>query len=230
MTGVADYRRGDRFDSRTGGPKNANNDAENTTMTRKPLFALALAALPATALAADYLGTLKAPQSSFVPSGIYSFANLPAQPAGTAPLADQTLRLKLGYKYSRYLAVESEFIDVSRGTADVFASPGNLTSAFRSTGYAVDTIATLPVWRFSFYGRMGAYRGDLRNAFNTYSTSLTGDNGVRGSRWRYGLGMRYDITKSLGLRAEMEHYSPMGASVPGEPESDLFSVGVSWRF
>lgn len=199
-------------------------------MTRKPIFALLLAALPAASLAADYLGTLKAPQSSFVPSGVYSFANIPLETLAAAPLADQTLRLKLGYKYSRYLAVESEFVDAARGAADVFASPGNLSSAFRGTGYAVDTIATLPVWRFSFYGRMGAYRGDLRNAFNTYSTSLVGDNGNRGSRWRYGLGMRYDITKSLGVRAEMERYSPIGASVAGEPESDLFSLGVSWRF
>ncbi|HET9652881.1 MAG TPA: outer membrane beta-barrel protein [Usitatibacter sp.] len=197
-------------------------------MNSKPLLALAVAALPVTALAADYLGTLKAPQSSFVPSGIYSFANIPAEPAGSAPV-DQTLRLKLGYKYSRYFAVESEFIDATHGTADVFASPGNLSSAFRSTGYGVDTVATLPVWRFSFYGRMGAYRGDLRNAFSAYSTSLVGDS-ARGSRWRYGLGMRYDITKSLGLRAEMERYSAIGASVPGEPESDLFSVGLSWRF
>lgn len=199
-------------------------------MGNKTIFALALAALPATGLSADYLGTLKAPQSGFVPSGVYSFANMPAAPLASAPLADQTLRLKLGYKYSRYLAVESEFIDAARGTTDIFASPGNLSSAFRSTGYALDTIATLPVWRFSFYGRMGAYRGDLRNAFGTYSTSLVGDNGARGSRWHYGLGMRYDITKSLGVRAEMERYSPMGASIPGEPESDLFSLGVSWRF
>ena len=47
-----------------------------------------------------------------------------------------------------------------------------LASAFRSTGFGVDTVATLPLWRFSFYGRMGAYRGDARNGFGIYSTSL----------------------------------------------------------
>ena len=74
--------------------------------------------------------------------------------------ADSSTRLKLGYKYSRYLAVESEFVDAARHSGDLFASPGNLSSAFRSSGYTVDTIAMLPVWRFSFYGRMGAYRGE----------------------------------------------------------------------
>ena len=196
------------------------------------LFALAFGALPLLTGAADYLGTLKTPQSGFVPSGLYSFANIPLQGGvSSAPVADQALHLKLGYKYSRYLAVESEFFDGTRPAGDLFASPGNLSSAFRSsTSYGVDTIATLPLWRFSFYGRMGAYRGDPRNAFGTYSTSLLADTSQR-SRWRYGLGMRYDITKSLGVRAEMERYSLMGgSSVGSEPETEQISLGVSWRF
>jgi len=42
--------------------------------------------------------------------------------------------------------------------------------------------------------------------------------------------MRYDLTKSLGIRAEMERYSPLGSTTGGEPEADLFSVGLMWRF
>lgn len=188
----------------------------------------AAAALHAMPAAADYLGMLKAPSAGFVPS-VYSFANVPLD-TGSAIRLDQPLRLKLGYKYSRFLSVESEFIDAARMSGDPFAGPGNLTSAFRSASYGVDTIASLPVWRFSFYGRMGAYRGDPRNTFAAYSTSLYSDAPGR-SRWRYGLGMRYDISKSLGVRAEMERYSLMGGgSLNNEPESDLFSVGVSWRF
>ena len=193
------------------------------------LFALGLAALAVGPAAADYLGMLKAPQQGLASTGVYSFANIP-EGAASAPFADQTLRLKMGYQYSRYLAVESEFVDASR-LPDFFAGPGNLGSAFRSPAYGVDTVATLPLWRFSFYGRMGAYRGDTRNMFGASSTSLLADSASRGGRWHYGLGMRYDITKSFGVRAEMERYSLMGPSLAGEqPESDLFSVGVSWRF
>ena len=196
------------------------------TSPRK-LFALActLAALPA---AADYLGTFKPPTAGFVPSGIYSFANIPVDTGSAGPV-DQQTRLKLGYQYSRYFAVESEFVDSLRN--DVFASPGNLTSAFRSTSFGVDTVATLPVWRLSFYGRMGAYRGDPRSLFASYSTSLLGGDSPSRSRWRYGLGMRYDITKAIGVRAEMERYSLMGgSSFNNEPESEQISLGVSWRF
>ena len=194
----------------------------------RKLFALACALLPALPAAADYLGTFKAPQSGLVPSGIYSFANIPVDTGATAP-ADQQTRLKLGYQYSRYFAVESEFVDSLRN--DVFASPGNLTSAFRSTSFGVDTVATLPVWRFSFYGRMGAYRGDPRSLFASYSTSLLGADTPSRSRWRYGLGMRYDITKAIGVRAEMERYSLMGGGAfNNEPESQQISLGGSWRF
>lgn len=198
--------------------------------------ALLLALLPAMATAEDYLGGLKLPRAASVaPGGTFSFASEPVMSAFTSSglrAGDSGMRLKLGYKYSRYFAVESEFVDLGRAPADIFSSPVNLSSAFRSsTGFGVDTVATLPVWRsFSFYGRLGAYRGEAGNPFAAYSTSLLGDGAARGTRMRYGLGMRYDFTKALGIHAEMERYSPLGSQRPGEPESDLFSVGVAWRF
>jgi hypothetical protein len=195
----------------------------------KRLIALAVAILPLAATAGDYVGTLRPPQSVFTP-GLYSFTtgSVETNPTGSL-LADSGVRLKLGYRYSRFLSVEGEFVDFTRAAGDPFANPGNLASSFRSTGFGVDTVATLPLWRFSFYGRMGAYHGD-RAGFGAYSTALLGDSVVRGTRMRYGLGMRYDITKALRVRAEVERYSPLGALVPGEIDADQFSVGVSWRF
>ena len=193
----------------------------------KRLLALGLMALPLTCPAAgDYLGILKVPQSTLNPTGLYSFASGPTKPTTLAP---DGYRLKLGYKYSRYLAVEGEFSDFTR-PSDVFANPANLASAFRSTGFGVDTVATLPLWRFSFYGRMGAYHGD-RNGFNTYSTALLNDPSARNTRWRYGLGVRYDFTKALGVRAELERYSlGLGSPFAGDVDADQVTVGVSWRF
>ena len=193
----------------------------------KRVVAIAIASmLPSAALAENYLGVLRAPQSSLSPTGLYSFAS---GPTGVASLAPEGYRLKLGYKYSRYLAVEGEFTDFSR-PADVFSNPANLASAFRSTGFGVDTVATLPVWRLSFYGRMGAHRGE-RNGFNAYTASLLPESVARNTRWRYGLGVRYDFTKSLGIRAELERYSHgLGSPFAGDADADQLSVGLSWRF
>ena len=197
---------------------------------------LAIVALGCTALAAgadNYVGTLKIPSSadSGNSSAIYwNTAFSSPQPTLPTLSGDNGYRVKLGYRYSRYLSVESEFIDVGTPANNIFANPANLASAFRSTGFGVDTIATLPTWRnFSLYGRLGAYRGDPRNTFYSSTVSLLGDP-ARGTRLRYGLGVRYDFTKSLGVHAELERYSPLGLPVAGEPEADLFSVGLRWRF
>jgi len=197
-------------------------------MAHKWLFALMACALPGASLADNYVGTLKPPQSKFAPLGLYSFSTAPS--ALDTPAGENGYRLKLGYKYSRYFAVEGEYVDFGR-MADPFASPGNLASSFRSTGFGVDTIATLPVWRFALYGRLGAYRGDARGGFGWHPAPLVHDQFTRGARWRYGLGMRYDITKSLGVRAELERHSPLGSALATEVDAaDQFSVGVSWRF
>jgi hypothetical protein len=137
-------------------------------------------------------------------------------------------RTGAGHNYSPYFGVSSDFVDYAR-PLDPFTSPANLASNFRAPGFGVDATATLPLWRFSFYGRMGAYRGDVRDPFVASHTSLLGDASMR-SRWRYGLGMRYDFTRSLGVRAELEHYSPLGAPLAADPDSDQFTVGLSWRF
>ena len=184
--------------------------------------------LPGAALAGDYVGTLRAPQSTLTPPGVYSFASAPDPMAALA--ADSVYRLKLGYKPSRYFAVEGEVVDFGK-VEDPFRSPADLSSQFRSTGFGVDTIAMLPLWRFSLYGRMGAYRGDARGGFDNTSTALLPDSFTRGTRWRYGMGMRYDFTRSLGVRAEVERHSPLGSGLATEADAaDQFSVGLSWRF
>ncbi len=192
-------------------------------------FILLVGATVALAASADYMGTLKLPSATgATPTGFYSFSA--SSLTGLAPKgpSDSAYRLKLGYKYSRYLAVESEYIDFGSNAGSLFANPANLASGFRNTGFGVETIATVPWRHFSFYGRLGAYSG-ARDIFAASPVLPLGDN-TRGTRVRYGLGMRYDFTKSLGIRAELERYSPLGSPIAGELETDLFSVGLMWRF
>ena len=194
------------------------------------LILLAAGAMAFPAGADNYLGTLKLPGASpNTPNGFYTFSAGSLNGLMPKNLGEGGVRLKLGYKYSRYLSVESEYVDFGTNAGNLFANPANLASGFRGSGFGVDTIATVPLWRqFSFYGRLGAYSG-TRELFAPNAVSLLGE-GSRSTRVRYGLGLRYDFTKSLGIRAEMERYSPLGSPIAGEPEADLFSVGLMWRF
>lgn len=191
-------------------------------------LALVVAACAAPVASADYIGTLRLPGAPSASSGFYSFSAMAPSSLMAGFTTDAAYRLKLGYKYSRFLTVESEYVDFGNNAGSVFANPANLSSAFRTSGFGVDTIATVPIWRqFSFYGRLGAYTGS-RNIYFSNPASLLGDN--TRTRVRYGLGVRYDFTKAVGIRAELERYAPPGAVFSGESEADLFSVGVSWRF
>ena len=203
-------------------------------MAQRILLAAALASIAIAATAEDYVGGLKPPKSSEAAhTGFVSFSSEPVASFAAPRLnavGDGGYRLKLGYQYSRFFAVESQYVDFGRTSGDFLATSSNLGSAFRSTGYGVDTVAMLPWRAFSFYGRLGAYRGESRNAFAQYSTSLLGDANSQRTRWRYGMGVRYDFTKSLGIKAELERYSPLGTPLEAQAETDLVSIGLSWRF
>jgi hypothetical protein len=189
--------------------------------------------LPPAAFGDDYLGVLKPSRAGVTaPAGSLTLASEPVNMFVPVAGADPGVRMRLGYRYSRFFSVEGQFVDFGHAPGDsIFAGPGNLASAFRSTGFGVDTVATLPAWRgLSFYGRMGAYRGDVRNPFAAYSTSLLGGSTPAGTRLRYGLGMRYDFTRALGIHAEFERYSPLGSPLSGDIEADQISIGLMWRF
>ena len=193
------------------------------------LPAVVLAAIPASQAApGDYVGTLRPtakpsaiaiPDPGFYWPGADPFARSLGEPA----LADG-FKLKLGYRYSRYLSVETGFADFGNQPQ----APGfGTTTASRGRGFSMDTIGTLPLWRHaSLYGRFGAWHSGA-------GVSLLGaaDPGMRtGSGLRYGLGVKYDLTRSVGLQAELGRFSALDRWGPREGETDQFTLGVRWRF
>lgn len=180
----------------------------------------------------DYFGLLKPPRTGLeVRSGFYysSFGE-PGYAGLLTRSADDARQLKLGYQYSRYFSLQGEFADFGRSPGAAFSMSDAYTGP-RRTGFGLDSIGTLPVTnRFSFYGRFGAYRGDARPTFGTTLPTLIGDTGRYGTRLRYGLGLRYDFSKALGVRAEFERYSATGGNMLTETDSEMLSVGLSWRF
>lgn len=190
-----------------------------------PLLAVALS--PALAQAAgDYVGVLRPsakvaaiaiPEPGFYWSSVSFSAIRPG-----LDLAGDGPKLKLGYRYSRYFAVETGFADNDEAAQRRAFPP----AASRGRGFSMDTVGTWPLWTHgSLYGRFGAWRTAAGPSL------LMGDAVQRpGAGLRYGLGLKYDLTPRVGLKAEMERYAPLDRWGPRDSDTDQVTFGVTWRF
>jgi len=194
------------------------------------LLVLAAAAMPVAA-AADYVGVLKLPASPATiaipdPGFYWRSAEPPVGSLGAQSLADG-YQLRLGYRYSRYVSFETGYADAA--SASPFQAFGG--QAARARGYSMDTVGTLPLWGHStwghatLYGRLGAWRSDAGVSLFPGEAASRPGAGVR-----YGLGLKYDVTRSVGLQAEMERFSPLDRWGPRDSDTDQFKLGVRWRF
>lgn len=157
-----------------------------------------------------------------------------------APVGEDTVQRALvfgGYRWKSDLAVEAAF-----NTGDKYSLQPRLAGP---SGVGLNTPDPLAhtwnadvytSWEFvrsvSLYGRLGYAQTDTRPLFAGASL-LPGD--VRRSREgvNYGLGLRYDMTQSLGLRVEYARFGRFVGEVAGGgplPESDQVLIGVQFKF
>jgi opacity protein-like surface antigen len=95
----------------------------------------------------------------------------------------------------------------------------------------VDVVGSWSFWRtMSLYGRLGYAQSDVTPIYSTSIVSGSVDRRAR-EGLNYGVGLRYDVTRSLGVKLE---YARVGASA-GEapslfPEVDQVQFGLQFRF
>ena len=151
--------------------------------------------------------------------------------------ADQTL-LFGGYRWKSDIAVEAAF-----NSRDLYAlRPGDHSAGI---GLGLDHADATPrawnadvytSWRFlrsfSLYGRLGYAQSDPRPLFSGASL-VPGDARRTRDGVNYGVGLRYVLSQSLGLRVEysrFSHFAGESASVGVLPDSDQVTIGVQYRF
>ncbi len=157
-----------------------------------------------------------------------------------APVTDDTVQRTLvfgGYRWKSDLAVEAAF-----NTGDKYSLQPRLAGPSGIGLSTPDPLAhtwnadVYTSWEFvrsvSLYGRLGYAQTESRPLFSGASL-LPGD--VRRTRdgVNYGLGLRYDMTQSLGLRVEYARFGRFigeGASGGPLPESDQVLIGVQFKF
>ncbi len=124
-----------------------------------------------------------------------------------------------GIVWNANFAVEAGWVNLGR-FGNTPADDLRANDLNKGSGYFVDAVGLYPLSRdFSLLGRVGVVHGQL-------DRSLT--NAGIGMGLKAGFGVQYEFSKNISLRGEWERYrfETMGA----QPEKDLYSLGVSYRF
>ena len=158
----------------------------------------------------------------------------------TSPMADDSAARSLlfgGYRFSNDLAVEASF-----NTSDRYTLRPDDPTSRRGVGLSLQptdigarswNADVFTSWsflrRFALYGRLGY--AQATDASGPNLTTLPAADTRRGVN--YGVGLRYDVSRSLGLRLEYARFGRFaGETVQSGilPDSDQVQLGVQLRF
>lgn len=147
---------------------------------------------------------------------------------------DKAWKIFGGYQITRNFAAEIGYSRLGKFTAS-FTDPlfGLLTDEAKVTAWEASALAAAPlVDRLWIYGRLGVYRGTVKE-----STNFAGDFSHDNTNFTFGLGLSYDIMPQLAVRAEWQRYNQMGggdvalgAGVGEKSDVDVLGVSALWRF
>jgi opacity protein-like surface antigen len=157
-------------------------------------------------------------------------------PAAAEDAAQQTL-LFGGYRWKSDVSVEAAF-----NSRDQYAlkagsdRPAGVGLGLVDTSTRTWNADVYTSWEFlhsfSLYGRLGYAQNDSHPLFSGASL-VPGDPRRFRDGVNYGLGLRYILSQSLGLRVEYSRFGRFAgekSSVGVLPESDQVTIGVQYRF
>lgn len=143
-----------------------------------------------------------------------------------------------GYKFNRHFALEGGYFNLGKfgytANATVAGVPaGTLTGKIKIQGLNVDAVGILPFTKnFSGFGRLGLIYAEAKDNFSsTGAVPAPADPSPskRDLGYKAGLGLQYDITRHVGLRAELERYR-INDAVGNDGDINMASLGVVVMF
>jgi OOP family OmpA-OmpF porin len=142
-----------------------------------------------------------------------------------------------GYKINKNFAVEGGYFNLGKFgfTANTTTAGSSLTGAIKLQGANLDALGILPFTeKFSAFGRVGVIYTWAKDEFSgagagaALATTI-GDPKKNEANYKYGLGVQYDFTYNLGLRAEWERYR-VNDAVGNKGDIDMALVSLVYTF
>lgn len=146
---------------------------------------------------------------------------------------DNTNKLFVGYKFNKNFSLEAGHFDLGEFKyASTTVPAGTLNGKVRFTGWNLDAVGILPVaHKLSVFGRLGWEYAEAKGSFSGTGavTVLDPSPSKREANLKYGAGVQYDITDSVGLRGEVERYR-VNDSIGNRGDVDVYTVGLIFVF
>ncbi|MGB4344359.1 MAG: OmpA family protein [Moraxellaceae bacterium] len=137
------------------------------------------------------------------------------------------------YQFNKNIAIEGGYFDLGEfGYSAVTSPPGTLAATMKARGLNVDVVGILPLTeKLSAFGRAGVNYADVKDSFSGSGavTVLAPSPSEKGASYKMGLGLQYDFTRSIGVRAEAERYR-LDDAIGNMSDIDLVSLGLVFRF
>ena len=147
-----------------------------------------------------------------------------------------------GYKFNRNFAVEGGYFHLGEFTYTAQTLPtGSQSGSAKFEGLNLDAVGILPFTeKLSAFGRVGLTYVWTKDKFSgTGAVAVLNAAGVNSvgdpnpeekeASYKYGLGLQYDFTPSLGLRGEWERYR-VNDAVGNKGDIDMYSIGLVYIF
>jgi OOP family OmpA-OmpF porin len=99
----------------------------------------------------------------------------------------------------------------------------------------VDAVGTWPITpEFAVLGRIGLFLWKLEAsasiAFSNPLTPCCTSETATGTGADFGVGVKYDFDKDMGVRAEFQRFTSIGNDSTGKSDVDLISASFVYRF
>lgn len=145
--------------------------------------------------------------------------------AGSTDKDDNAWKAFGGYQFNQHFAVEGGYVDL--GKASVNGATGFGTTD--SKAWHAGVVGSLPVTpQFAFTGKLGIARTETDTSGSNAGVAFGGSD--RETAPTYGLGMRYDFSRTLAVRGDWDRYRVSSAGMGGKTDTDLYSVSAVFKF
>ena len=184
----------------------------------KAMIAAALAVAASHASAQAYLG------GSIGQSDIDDQITTGLITGGSVDGKDSAFKIFGGYMFNRHFGLEATYVDLGevRYSGNFFGLPVS-GGRLAVTGLNISALGALPIGeRFSVFGKIGLFMWEAEASDTTGGVPFSARQD--GTDPSFGIGLGYQFTRNLGVRAEWEMFTTDDA------ESSLVTVGLLWRF